>query len=367
MIQMPLTPSQRRAYFETLSDPRHEMRTQLHLLDSNERYLLSMTGRLLSGQVVGDETATLPMSAQTSIEVDGLDRLPRKGDIIRARYEVKTPFGWYGPPVFTGPVDRAVPDESGDVLDVDLVDKRALLMGTVPRVISYRKGVARTSIIRDLAYDGGERRIDVPDWGPRTAGPLQLVPRRSVRWSHIEGHATAMRGQVFFNGAGALRLRRRPTRSSFTWGGRLVLTPPSLPEDDRDTINAVHVLGKVPASKKAVRPEAKAFVSGRLSPLSLGRNGVPRYLWEIVEDETIRTEKDAQKVADRRKRELEAATGQVTFTALPVPGVELGDLQTVIVGENPTQFRLTAFTLPLTSAEPMTVGYTKPLRRKRSR
>ncbi|QGX08242.1 hypothetical protein EEW87_16350 [Janibacter melonis] len=362
MIELGLTTAQRAQYFETLRRP-HRMRVLTTLLDSSENYVGSISGRVTAGQVVGDLASSVQMSAQLSMRVDDLQRTPRRGDVVRLRREVLTPFGWYGPPLFTGPVDKAV--LAGDVLDLDLLCKSSLLRSPVRGVKTYRKGLTRVGVMRDLAYDCGERRFDLPAWTATLGAPLQIRAGKQ-RWSYIVMQGRSMRGQVFFNGAGAMRLREWPTGTSAWFNESTLTSVPQRVEDDADVVNAVIVKGKPPAGKKTWRIEGRAYIPAwhRLSPQKYGRNGVPRFVWEEIVDETIRTKKDAQAAADRRVRELLAADGSVTFTALPMPGIELGDVQQVSADGVVTGYRLSAFTIPLTHDEPMTVGYTKPLRRR---
>ncbi|WP_435199587.1 hypothetical protein [Janibacter sp. GS2] len=335
-------------------------------MDPSENYVRSLTGRIVAGQVVGDSKSKIPMSAQLSMHLEDLYRTPRRGDLLRIRREVLTPFGWYGPPLFTGPVDRSTLEDR--TLNVDLLDKSSLLREPTRSTHIYRKGLTRIGVIRDVAYDRGERRFDLPEWNQaRLGAPVQVRPGYQP-WSYMVVQARALRGQVFYNGAGALRVRQHPTGTSLWFNDDSVLSVPSVVEDDADIINSVHVKGKPPAGKKW-RIEAKAYIPAwhRLSPQKLARSGVRQHRWETIEDETIRTVRDAQAAADRRVRELMAQTGGVTFTALPHPGIELGDVQQVNAAGVVTPYRLSSFTIPLTADEPMTVGYIKPLRRSKKR
>lgn len=362
MIELGLDATRRRQYFDTLRTS-HRMRCLVTLMTSDEKYVGALSGRVTAGQVVGDLSASIQGSAQLSMDVDDLARVPRRGDLVRIRRQVLTPFGWFGPPLFTGPVDKAKVD--GSTLSLDLLDKSALLRQPTRGVHTYGKGTTRVGVIRDLAHDRGERRFDLPEWAPVLAKPLQVRPGKQP-WSYMAIQARSMRGQLFYNGAGALRLRHWPTGTSLWFDEDTVLSAPVTVEDDAELVNAVHVKGKPPAGKKW-RIEAKAYIPAwhHLSPQKMGRNGALDCRWETIEDESIRTVKDAQAAADRRVKELLAATGGVTFTALPHPGVELGDVQHVNAGGVSVPYRLASYTIPLTHDEPMTVGYVRPLRRKK--
>lgn len=367
MIELGLTAEQRAEYFATLRRP-HRMRVLVSLMDPSEAYLRSLSGRIMAGQVVGDSSQSIPMSAQLSMHLERLDRVPRRGDIIRIRRQVKTSFGWFGPPLFNGPVDKVTLEDR--ILNLDLLDKSKLLREPVRSTHVYRKGLTRVGVIRDIAYDRGERRFDLPEWiDSKLAAPLQIRPGKQ-RWSYMALQAKAMRTQLFYNGAGALRLRQHPTGTSlwFTESNGTVMSVPKTVESDQDVINSVKVIGKPPAGKKW-RIEAKAYIPAwhHLSPEKLGRNGSKDSRWETIEDETIRTVKDAQAVADRRVKELLAATGGVSFTAAPHPGIELGDVQHVNAGGISVPYRLSQFSIPLTGDEPMTIGYVRPLRRSKKK
>lgn len=364
MIELALTPTQRQQYFETLRSP-HRMRVLTTLMTSSEGYVGSIGGRMRAGQVVGDLASSVQMSAQMSMQVHDLSRVPRRGDFVRVRREVLCPFGWYGPPLFTGPLNKATLD--GDILDLDLHCKSSLLQVPGRRVHVYRKGTTKVGVIRDLAYDRGERRFDLPEWPATLGSPVQVRPGKQD-WSYMIMQARSMRSQLFYNGAGALRLRKWPTGTSAWFNEDMLTSSPKRVEDDVDVINSVIVKGKPPAGKSTWRIEARAYIPAwhRLSPQKYGRNGALAHRWEEITDESIRTKKDAQAAADRRIRELMAADGSVTFTAAPMPGIELGDIQQVAAGGDVTGYRLSSFTIPLVHNEVMTIGYTKPLRRRTS-
>lgn len=365
MIELGLTTEQRREYFDTLRRD-HRMRVRVSLMDPSENYVRSLTGRITAGQVVGDASQSIPMSAQLAMHLEDMYRTPRRGDLVRIRREVLTGFGWYGPPLFTGPVDKATTEDR--VLSLDLLDKSALLRPTTRGVHTYRKGLTRIGVIRDIAYDRGERRFDLPEWiDARLGAPVQIRPGKQP-WSYMVIQARALRGQVFYNGAGALRVRRHPTGTNLWFNEATVLSVPKTVESDAELINSVKVTGKPPAGKKW-RIVAKAYIPEwhHLSPQKQARHGVSQHRWEDIEDETIRTVKDAQAVADRRVKELLAQTGGVTFTAAPHPGIELGDVQHVNAGGVSVPYRLSQFSIPLTGEEPMTVGYVRPLRRSTKR
>jgi hypothetical protein len=125
--------------------------------------------------------------------------------------------------------------------------------------------------------------------------------------------------------------------------------------------NVVEVIGGKPKGKgkkvKKVHVKVVAPRSHPMSPWNLGRNGTPRYVPQTIEDDSIKSKKDARALA---KRTLDRALDQsvsVTFDSLPIPYLEEFDLLKFQTRTSAGKFRLKQMSIPLTVDGTSSIGY----------
>jgi hypothetical protein len=124
--------------------------------------------------------------------------------------------------------------------------------------------------------------------------------------------------------------------------------------------NLIWVKGGIPkGSKTAVSVYVAADKTHPLSPQRLGRNGVPRYLLEVIEDDTIRSKVEAEEKAGETLNDRLLQTVEVSFDAMPIPHLEPGDMVRIQTDEYSTSFRLREFSIPLVAGDSMSIGYVK--------
>lgn len=378
-----------------------EIRVQLSILDMDGDHLSTIGERIVDGQVNVATDADGPSRSMTVTLYDPENRLrldsdaPTAGSLfadrmLRARYGVKVPgVGWVDVPVFTGPVMRVSRD--GVHLTVECQGKEALALQPVWRAYTVEKGVEKVDAIRRILRErAGETHFDLPDLKVKLGAAATLTaqpPQKkqagmnsNTPWVLARKIASSMSRQLFYDGSGRVRLRALPANPLFTFDEALIQTPPQVAFDLTEMRNAVRVTGKklhegkekkgpqIPAH--LVRGEAVAPRNHPLSPHRLGRTlgdgtVVGRYIPEFVTNDAIRSDREATRRAKQILADRLAQQVDISFDALPVPHLEEMDLIRVSYEDLRFNARLRRFSLPLTHAGVMSVGYVKRVDRPR--
>lgn len=275
---------------------------------------------------------------------------------------------WVSIPIFTGPITKV--DRDGEVVSLEAMGKEHLVLGPVWRSRTYKKGSNRVWVIRSILRDlTGERRFKFPKgWKARTSRVIS-VKKDTIAWEQVQAVARGMRAQVFYDGRGVVRMRKRPVRTAFTFrdgDGGMLLSVPKVSESSQEVINLVRVVGAVPKGQKnPLVMNAVLHPSHPYSAQSLGRHGVPRFLPEQIDDDTLRTKKDVENAARRRIQEVQLDEQLVSFDSLPMPLLEEGDPFVVDAKEAKLTARLAQMTIPLGHAGVSTVGYIAPVTKRK--
>jgi hypothetical protein len=254
-------------------------------------------------------------------------------------------------------------DRTDDVINIEAQGKEVLLKGAAWRTYTFKRGTNQVAVIRAILQTwGGERSFSFPESTARLAADRSIT-KTSVPWDHAQAVAKSNGWQLFYDGRGTARLRARPMTSLFTFRtgtGGAVVTAPQITYSLQDVKNIVWVVGGAPkGAKAAVTATAAAANSHPLSPARLGRNGVPRYLLDMVEDSSIVTAAKARTLADTRLRQLLLSSVDTAFDSLVIPHLDPDDLCRLTTDEFNTAFRAGKFAIPLTAGGHMSVGYTK--------
>jgi hypothetical protein len=166
--------------------------------------------------------------------------------------------------------------------------------------------------------------------------------------------------QLFYDGAGRVRLRRFPDDPTYTFhdgDGGNVLTRPGVTYDLSNVRNTVEVTGGVPrGAKRRVQAVALPQRSHPLSPWSLARNGEPRFMAIRERNDNIKRKVAAKNRANKILRDRLRAAVSVDFEALVVPHLEEFDVATLDTEDHTVEFVLTRFGIPLTADRAMPVG-----------
>src|SRR5690606_33134196 len=256
---------------------------------------------------------------------------------------------------------------------VEAQGKEKLAKGAIWTPINLRKGMDVTAAIRVLMSSrAGETRFSIPDFrnsnGKRPTLPAaRAFDRYADAWTTTVKLAKSISKQLFYNGDGVLVMRNLPDAVSWVFrpgdGGSIVGNL-SVSYNLDDLVNTVAVKGQPPkGSKGVVSASVFAPADHPLSPKRLGRTGAPRHLVEYIEDQSIRSHKDAKALAEKTLANKLRETVDVSFDSLPIPHLDIGDMVRIETPDFALKFRMKKFTIPLApNGDPvMSVGYLKRL------
>lgn len=374
MIHLGLSAAERRAYLTRLHDSA-DVRIRVTLLDMDEKPLRDLTfpdSKLLDGYITVDATAKVTRSLQLELlDPDGrfvLDPTsPGRAalfadNFVQIHYEVSVDREWISCPAFRGPITKL--DINGPRVTVEAQGKERLALDPhlLWRTKTYRKGADVIEVIRDLLERIGEERFNLDSTSGKLPKDL-TVTRHDEAWLEAKKLAEGIDRQLFYDGRGRVRLRKRPKRVGFTFFGvedgdrpSIVLTRPQLGYDF-NFVNTVEVLGPKPTGKKRrVRGLAQLRPGHQLSSTSLARNGVKLFVVHRLENSKVKRSTAATAIAERILEDKARVGVEVSFEALPIPFLEENDLIRVVTDEGTHQFRLQRFVLPLSVSAGMQVG-----------
>lgn len=379
MLNIGLTAAQQKQFHDLLAS-HHSIYIRIQVLSLEHDYLSDISARLVDGQVTVDSTAEISRSLSLDL-LDPHNTLHLDSDspsngalfadrMMRIIYVVLTPDGKksYSTPVFTGPITKL--ERTGALLAVEAQGKDVLGMTGVWRAKTFKKGVQVTDVIRYILKDiMGETKLQIPNLKDKTARNISLGPD-TVPWSTARNLASSLGYQLFYDGRGVARMRKKPSKSVFTFRsgkGGTVLTSPDAGFTMEGVINAVEVVGAKPKGKgkKKVRARVVAPRSHPLSPWKLGRNGTPRYLVLRHEDDSLKTASQCKKVAKEKLRRGLLQSVEVAYDTLVIPHLEEGDVVRLQTEEFAAQHNLPKFAIPLTANGVSTIGYVRNVKPNR--
>lgn len=397
MFRADLTGTELRAFHRALRG-HHSLQVSVLVLNLDHEQLGDLSQEFLDGQVNFDTAGEVSRSLTLSFldvgrTMDFDSDSPANGALygnrmIRIVYRVRVDelARWVSIPLFTGPVVKL--DRAGDVVTVECQGKEVLAQGAAWRPMTVRKGVPKVDAIRRIMRErGGESRFDLPDLKARLPKAVSMG-RQASPWGAASRIAESMDRRLEYDGRGRLCLRPKRPNPVFTFSdgeAGEILTEPQLAFDTANVANVVWVKGGKPRAKRRDNETRAEFetrqdkergirrhaVAGRRHPLSpfwprgLGRPDAPRFLLHMIENDHIRSEREAQKRANTALRNLLEQAVDVTFDALPVPHLEPGDRVMVRTRDFAMGFRLTQASIPLKHDGVMSVNYHKQVSRMR--
>lgn len=366
MDRLGLHPNDLRTFQQALTWT-HERRIRVHVLDLDGHLLNSLTPHVLDGQVTIDVTAEvsriltmsiLDPSQSLAFEPDAPGPALWRNRLLRVFYSVRVPdLGrWVDVPVFTGPLWDF--SRQGALVNITAHGMERLALGQAWNPKKYPAKSNRTAAIKDILGRVGEDCHAVSSLGYKFPRDFHVM-KTDQPWKRAQKIAHSMNRYLFYDGHGDLHLRRYNDRPVFRFDTEL-LTPVQFSRSKDPIINTVEVLGAKPKGKKQ-RVRAVAVATGWLSPFALGRGSTSMRLAEQIQNDHLRSQKEAQAVADRRLKHHEQQRVDITFDSLPVPHLEEHDrVQVVSTGVGAVNLRLNQWSIPLGgsdgSAPPMTVG-----------
>lgn len=389
MYNMGLSAAQKQAYQDLLQS-HHSIEIGLTILDMAHNELTTVSNRLLDGQVTVDATSetTRGLSLELLDPTRALHMDSKSPDdgamfadrMMRVRYSIINPLGTvrYTCPVFTGPIEKI--QRSGVAVQVEALGKESLGMSRAWSSRTFKKGTQVTDAIRFILREViGENKYVIPDLPSKLPRNVSVGDDR-LPWPTAKALAASIGYLLYYDGMGIARMRRVSGSSVFTFRdgpGGSVKTEPEVGYDIDNVINAVEVFGKKPEKKKGKttkkQPHARVVAprSHPLSPWALGGDGSasqrkPRYIPDVIEDDSITTDAEARARANARLNAGLLESTDVRFDSLVIPHLEETDVCKVATDLVGAPFRLQQFAIPLAAGGEMSVGYVKNVKVNKS-
>lgn len=363
------------ATFEATLLGSHVTRTRVIALDRDELPVRRFTPRVLSGSVDVD-TSRIPTRSASLDLVDtdrSLEFAPGSAaeaaafadSFIQITRDIYVPAlgRWVEVPVITGPITSL--SRRGALVSIEITGKEALALApavlwTDENAKLLPRGLSKITAIRRLLAAQGERKFALPETPASTLKEPIHLDRLAEPWIVAGKIAASMNMQLYYDGAGYLRLRGRPADRVFAFrttelegAPPNVLERPELAFDLSAVRNIYEVLGPEPDGKGKDRLRYAAKATGALSPTALARNGEPRWLVESEEIDHAKRLADVRAVAERGLERTSKIAVTIGFSGLPAPHLE--ELDPVALYDEGvwTAFDLVSFTIPLVAGEAM--------------
>lgn len=380
MIPLPLDADELEALHGDMARGPYLMQPSVQMLSLDHEVLADLSSRVLDGQVdckLEGKAATRSLSLTLAdpareVAIDGEDASDGGlfyDKLITAAVRIKGPrLGrWVEIPVFCGPISNA--GRAGFTALITGQGKERLAMGMIWEPRTYSAGLAKVTVIRDLLEQTGEdpARIQLPDLAGRIPKDIGLL-RTDTAWPAVREVSESMNRQGFYDGRGNYRLRSWPDdpKVVFTTGtGGTILTHPEVTYDQYAGWNGVWVKGPVKKNGKQITAIRWLPRDHPCSPWSRARGGVPFRKALVVQKEKIRSQAEADEIAERYLRRQAREIVNVTADVMPNWLLEPGDVVSFRTPElgNIEQV-LREFSLPLRPGVAMSVGATKILKPK---
>lgn len=380
-----------KSYHQALGDD-HSIRVQVSVLNLEHEHLASIDHRIHEGQVdvsaSGEVTRSCEVTFSDETKAISFDSdSPADGALfadrmLRIEYGVKVPdLGWVDAPIFTGPIFGLRRGNQTTVVTAQGKESLARSPVTAWEPMTVKKGTHKVDAIRRIMRErAGENKFALPDLKAKLPKAVSLG-RESEPWKVCQRIAHSMGKQLYYDGAGWLRLREPPGNAVFTFRdgtGGLILpdSPPEVTFDITNVRNVVWVKGGKPKATKrdnetraefetrqdkmrGIRHHAVAPRNHPLSPWRLGRTDAPRFMPHVIENDHIRSEKEAKNRAHKVLQDLLRQHIDIGFSCMVVPHLDVLDLARVRTDAFDFTFRLREFSIPLNAGGQMSVGTTR--------
>lgn len=415
MIHLHLTDNEWDLYLDTLADS-HIVDVDVTLYDQDEDAIDSLSrpiNKVTAGSVTMDSTADISRSLDLTL-LDPNNKLrfegnsPARGAVFADRYLGVNYNVWVPAmddfvvcPVFRGPVTSFT--RNGVEVEIECQGKEMLLLDPHFATQGYtiKRRTRLDDAIKMVAKQKGETKFRLPDL-PQRLHNDHIVDPQAQPWliiaggSHVDGlksihykrdpkkdkkqkevtqNAPSLitlapgNRRLLYDGRGNLTTRRKMHKPHFVFTdgnqaeeqgvGPFVLSRPNVTYDPTEFKNHVVVHGGKGKGHGRLVVAASLHPSNPLSPVGLARNGDLTFLTEFIEADNLKTWKDCKEKAQEELAHISHMGVQLEFDALPIPFLEEGDIVTVAVDDWEIDFPLTQFTIPLTSGDSMSLGYTR--------
>lgn len=364
----------------------HDFSIQVDMLNLDHspiKSLVDVTAQLLDGQVniqrdqAVQRTATfqfLDPDHALALDPDSPWQGPYFPDrMVRVRHTVTVPgLGQVVATPFIGPITKVSRD--GELIDVECQDKASLALTGCPPV-KCSKGMNAVDAIRRIMRDGaGENRFRLPEGTKRNLHKVYQCGWHddAAPWVVAQRIAGQLNMQLLYSCDGYLTLRKLPSQPTVTVTGASLTSEPAVDFDSSEVVNIVRVAGTLAPPRQRnrnrdARPQvernptkitatAVAAASHPLAPGRLGRNGVPRYLPENIEDKVYKSMAQARDLATTTLADGLTLTTGVSFDMVPLFHLDVGDLVVAQTPKGKVTVRLYEGSIPLSVSGDMSVG-----------
>lgn len=368
MINLGLSSAELKLYQQSLITG-YNLKVTVQILDLNHKYIADVSEMLMDGQVnkgfwdivtSGASLTLLDPDFQTGFDTsspsDGAIYADRMIRIVYSTYSDLLPK-WVDVPIFCGPVTKVSRDDA--VLSVECQGKEGLY--TEPTMVwtakTYKKGTKLVSAVKDLlGSKSGETKFDLPEW-TRALKKDYSLKTETRAWDLVRSMVgSRLVHQAFYDGRGYLRLRECPTTPIFTITEDHLITVPKLEYDTENLRNTVLAKGATPTGKKQLIAKRYLPDSDPTSPTALGRNGVKRYLVEVIEDGDLKTQSAVNALAKDTLESVQLEQVNFDFDSVPLPHLEPGDVFAISTRDFSRNLRAKEFSIPLKAGNPQSNG-----------
>lgn len=382
----------KRLRYTELLRSNHGIEVTVQLLDLSHKYLADISHLMLSGQVDIDSSAMESTRTCTMELLDPKKQLaldgnsPSDGSIYFTR-QIKVVYTVislkdrerFDVPIFCGPLSKV--DRNGPIISITCSGKEKLASGSVWTTRTFKKGASRGATLKFLLTTlGGEHssKVLIRDYASVSPSTRKLpadlaisAEKESTPWAVAKRVASGMNRMLYYDGRGNAVVKKVPGGVQYVFReDGVLLSQPTASFDAESVVNSVLVLGAVVGTGKSKRRIVYRAVPSRghvLSPWSLGRWGRPRYLTEVISDDTIKTTREARSVAKSLLRNKLREQVEVSFECLPVPHLEERDPCSIISSQYTGRFALRKMSIPLTANGRSTVGFNRLVSPRRLR
>lgn len=339
--------------FDALMKKPHSLYVEVVLTDGNGGDPVHLSDRLIDGNVAVDTTAAVTRALDLTL-FDPNRRVhldpgsPQRTSVfidqrVKIVYTIIDPTNGnrYSCPVFTGGIDDVSRDEV--FIKIKALGMEAHAVGNSFRGKTFKKKAKKVWVLRQLITNFvGVEGIRFP--GDKTVKALLpsdvKLNREKAAWPLARKVADSVDRYLFMDAVGFAVIRRLSKRPKFVFNENWVTTKPEVDYDLSRVTNAVVVIGKKPKKKgkggkddtskptRKRRPMYTAIAPKKhpLSPFKLARNGVKRFLWISIEDDSLRSVKECRARARRLLARGLGAYTDIRWEGIPQPRLQEGDM-----------------------------------------
>lgn len=356
-------------YYNLLRSP-HQIKIFIHLLDTNGWVLRDISDRLIDGQVDMDAAAEITRSADlTLLDLDYSLGLDSPNSMIGGTYINRMVRIYYGVaplgsdafmniPIFTGPIVNL--NRAGATVKVQAQGKEVLSSAGIWTGWTWPAGWNRSMIVLNALRDVfvGEPWFNF-DYLDACIGSNWSIEIGDSLWAKLRGLMEDVGYQIFYDGWGYLRARRKPSGyPSFIFTGDWVTNKPEVEYDQENLINFVRVEGGTPEGAATPLVYTVSAPSWHpFSPWAMAIWGKPRILSVNIQDDSLLNVNDIVTVGNQALNEGLANNVDVSFNSFVVPVFEEYDCYGYNVDGVVGQTNVSKISIPLVGDAEMSMGY----------